>query len=898
MRSRVRSWLRSMLRRSRMESEMDAELRFHIEAFAEDLVRNGVPREEGLRRARIEFGGIERAKEECRDASGISLFDGLTQDFQYAARTLRKNPGFTAIAVLTLALGIAVNATMFSMVSAFLLRRPPGREPSRVVVISGINPAQSFQSDLNGVSAPNYLAWREANHVFEEIAAADEYRTVSLAQGPDTRGQLTSTGSPEALRSAAVSLNYFRVLGVSPQFGRTFAEGEDRVGHEHVVILSHELWERRFGSDVSLIGSTIRLNRESYTVIGVMPANFRLLGFIAQLWTPLVLNSADQAEAARKDRSLDLYARLKPGVTLEQARAEMITLGRRAEESFPAIEKGWGVGVRTLPDYLIQNFGIRAGIAVMMTTVGFVLMIACGNVAGLLLARAAGRRKELAIRISLGAGRLRIVRQLLTEGMVIALLGGGVGLLSSYWGINFVRANMSFNEYVSAVPISLDWNVVFFVLAISVASAALCGLVPALNASRTDINTSLKDESRAATAGRSQSRLRTVMVTGEIALALFLLVGTGLLIRGLSVIHHQYMGFRPDHILTAGVTLDNTQYKDASQQAAFVRNVLLRLQQVPSAEAVAVTSDLPATGPGKVSFLIKGQPELPANQRPTALDLVITPEFFQAAGIPLLHGRVFTERDDAGAPRVVLVSQEFVHRHLQDQEPLGKQIRLDVSGATPEWSEIVGVVSNTRSHSESTRVEPQVYEAMFQRPISSFSLMIRAGSDPNNLAAAMRNAVAQVDAELPLTSVMSMTALLKRQANGDPLFERLMGSFALLALILAAIGIYGLVAYSVGQRTHEIGIRMALGAGKSDVLSMVLWQGLRMTAIGAAIGLLMALPLPKLLEAMFYFGGLHILDPAIYLIVPIAMAVVTMLATYIPARRAMRVDPMVALRYE
>ncbi len=898
MRSRVRSWLRSMLRRSRMESEMDAELRFHIEAFAEDLVRNGVPREEGLRRARIEFGGIERAKEECRDASGISLFDGLTQDFQYAARTLRKNPGFTAIAVLTLALGIAVNATMFSMVSAFLLRRPPGREPSRVVVISGINPAQSFQSDLNGVSAPNYLAWREANHVFEEIAAADEYRTVSLAQAPDTSGQLTSTGSPEALRSAAVSLNYFRVLGVSPQFGRTFAEGEDRVGHEHVVILSHELWERRFGSDVSLIGSTIRLNRESYTVIGVMPANFRLLGFIAQLWTPLVLNSADQAEAARKDRSLDLYARLKPGVTLEQARAEMITLGRRAEESFPAIEKGWGVGVRTLPDYLIQNFGIRAGIAVMMTTVGFVLMIACGNVAGLLLARAAGRRKELAIRISLGAGRLRIVRQLLTEGMVIALLGGGVGLLSSYWGINFVRANMSFNEYVSAVPISLDWNVVFFVLAISVASAALCGLVPALNASRTDINTSLKNESRAATAGRSQSSLRTVMVTGEIALALFLLVGTGLLIRGLSVIHHQYMGFRPDHILTAGVTLDNTQYKDASQQAAFVRNVLLRLQQVPSAEAVAVTSDLPATGPGKVSFLIKGQPELPANQRPTALDLVITPEFFQAAGIPLLHGRVFTERDDAGAPRVVLVSQEFVHRHLQDQEPLGKQIRLDVSGATPEWSEIVGVVSNTRSHSESTRVEPQVYEAMFQRPISSFSLMIRAGSDPNNLAAAMRNAVAQVDAELPLTSVMSMTALLKRQANGDPLFERLMGSFALLALILAAIGIYGLVAYSVGQRTHEIGIRMALGAGKSDVLSMVLWQGLRMTAIGAAIGLLMALPLPKLLEAMFYFGGLHILDPAIYLIVPIAMAVVTMLATYIPARRAMRVDPMVALRYE
>ena len=895
--SQLGSWLRAVARRSRMESEMDAELRFHIEAVAEDLVRNGVSRAEALRRARIEFGGVERAKEECREARGVSLFDGLKQDLLFAVRTLRKSPGFTAIAVLTLALGIAVNATMFSLVSAFLLRRPPGREPSRVVVISGINPAQSFQSDLNGVSAPNYLAWREANHVFEEMAAADEYRTVTLtAQGSDTTGQLTSTGRPEALRAAAVSLNYFRVLGVSPQFGRTFAEGEDKTGHDHVAILSHELWERRFGSDISLIGSSIRLNRENYTVIGVMPANFRLMGFVPQLWTPLVLSAADQTEAARKDRSLNLYARLNPGVTVEKARAEMVTLGHRAEESFPQIEKGWGVAARTLPEYLIQNFNIRAGLGVMMTTVGFVLMIACANVAGLLLARAAGRRKELAIRISLGAGRLRILRQLLTEGLVIALFGGGVGLLLLYWGINFVRANMSFNEYVSAVPISLDWNVVFFALVISVASALLCGLVPALNASRADINKSLKDESRAATAARSHSRLRTVMVTGEIALALFLLVGTGVLIRGLSAIHHQNMGFRPDHLLTASVTLDSTQYKDAAQQAAFVRNVLLRLHQVPSAEAVAVTSDLPATGPGKVTFLLKGQPELPANQRPNALDLVITPEFFQAAGIPLLRGRVFTDRDNAGAPRVVLVNQEFVRHHLQDQEPLGKQIRLDVSGATPEWSEIVGVVGNTKSHSESTREEPQVYEAMFQRPISSFSLMIRSGSDPNNLAGAMRNAVAQVDAELPLTNVMSMAALIERQANGDPLFERLLGSFALLALILAAIGIYGLVAYSVGLRTHEIGIRMALGAGKSEVLRLVLWQGLRMTAIGAAVGILLALPLPKLFEAIFY--DLHIQEPALYFIVPVAMAVVTLLATYIPARRAMRVDPIVALRYE
>src|SRR5215469_1025403 len=895
--SRIQSWMRAVMGRSRMEREMDAELHFHIEAFAEDLARNGVPRPEALRRARIEFGAVERAKEECREARGISLFDGLTQDFQYAVRTLRKNPGFTATAVLTLALGISLNATMFSMVSAFLLRRPPGQEPSRAVVISGINPTQGFQSDLSGVSAPNYLAWRQANHVFEEIAAADEYRTVSLtAQGTDASGQLTSMGRPEALRASAVSSNYFWVFGVSPQIGRTFADGEDQAGRDHVVILSHELWERRFGSDASVIGGTIRLNRENYTVISVMPANFRLMGFVPQLWMPLVLRAADQTEAARKDRSLNLYARLKPGVTLEQARAEIVTLAQRAEESFPETEKGWGVGVRTLPEYLVQNFSVRGGLAVMMTAVGFVLLIACANVAALLLARAAGRRKELAIRISLGAGRLRVVRQLLTEGLVIALLGGGLGLLVSYWGINFVRANMNFNEYISSVPINLDWNVALFALAISMASAVLCGLVPALNASRTDVNKNLKDESRTASTGRSHSRLRTAMVTAEIALALFLLVGSGLLIAGLSALHHQNLGFRVDHLLTAGVTLDSAQYKNPAQQAAFVRNALFRLQQISGAEAVAASSDLPASGPGKVTFLIKGQPELPANQRLNTLDLVVTPEFFRAARIPLLRGRELTERDNASAPRVVLVNQEFVQRHLKDQESLGKQIRLDVSGASPEWSEIVGVVANTKTYSEAAREEPQVYEAMFQRPISSFSFMLRTSSDPDSLIPALRDAMAKVDAELPLLRVMSMSTVIEGQAGGDPIFVRLMGSFALLALILAAIGIYGLVAFSVSQRTHEIGIRMALGAASPQVLRMVLWEGLKMTAIGAAIGLLMALPLPKAFEAMFY--DLQIQEPGLYFVVPIAMAVVTMAATYIPARRAMRVDPMVALRYE
>jgi putative ABC transport system permease protein len=841
--------------------------------------------QEARREALMKLGGVAQTEERYRERRGLPIVEVLLQDLRFGARMLRKNPGFTAVAVVTLALGIAVNATMFSLVSAFLLRPPPGREPQRVVVVSSVNPNQAFQADAYPVSAPNYLAWRQANHVFADMAAADEYRTVNL----------TSQGQPEALRSAAVSPNYFRVLGVSPQLGRTFEAGEDQPGRDHVIVLSHDLWERQFGSDASLIGRTIRLNRENYTVIGVMPASFRLLGFPPQLWIPLVLTQ-DQTAAARTNRSLRVFARLKPGVALEQARAEEVTLARSAEESFPDTEKGWGAAVRTLPDFLVYNFGIRSGLAVMMTTVGFVLMIACANVAGLLLARAAGRRKELAIRIALGAGRLRMIRQLLTEGLVIAFLGGSMGVLLADWGIHFVRANMTFNEAISAVPLRLDWNVLLFALGVSLLCAVLCGLAPALNASRTDINTNLKDESRAASPSRSQSRLRSVMVTGEIALALFLLIGTGLLIHGISLIEHQNLGFRPDHLLTASVTLDAAKYKDASQQALFVRDVIPRLQHIPGARIVAAASDLPATGPDSVTLRIQGQPELPANQRLSGLDVVVTVDYFRAAGIPLLHGRTFTEMDNPTAPRVVLVNQEFVHRHLHDQDALGQQIHLDSGIATPQWSEIVGVVGNVKTYSEDTHDDPEVYEPFLQRPVSSFSLMILANSDPNSLASALRNAIAQVDPELPLARVMSMSTVIDRQKSGNPFFTRVLASFAVLALILAAIGIYGLIAYSVGQRTHEIGIRIAMGAGTPNVLRMILWEGMKMTASGAAIGVVLALPLPKIFDAIFY--GLHLREPRLYFIVPMAILVVAMLATYIPARRATRVDPMVALRFE
>jgi putative ABC transport system permease protein len=475
-----------------------------------------------------------------------------------------------------------------------------------------------------------------------------------------------------------------------------------------------------------------------------------------------------------------------------------------------------------------------------------------------------------------------------------ALIGGGVALVLAYWGVKFVAAKMTFNEAISAVPLTLDRNVLLFVLGVSVFSAVLCSLAPALRASRTDINTVLKAESRAASAGRSHSRLRTVLVTGEIALAMFLLIGTGLLIRGLYVIEHQNLGFQPERLLTAGVTLDSARYKDAAQQVSFVREIIPRLQHIPGAGTVAVTSDLPATGPASVNVQIKGEPDSPANQARSTRDAVVSADYFSAAEIPVLRGRTFTEADNATASPVVLVNQEFMHRHLRDQEPLGKQIRLSVTGPTPKWCEIVGVVANVKNYSEAPEEDPEVYEPFLQRPVPSFSIMIRTKADPNALASDLRTSIEQADADLPLLHVMSMPAVIDLQKGGDVLFSRMLGVFALLALIFAAIGIYGLIAYSVGQRTHEIGIRVALGAGSKQVLRMVLLEGLKMTAIGAAIGLAVALPLPKVFAAMF--TGLPLSEPRLYFIVPLAIIAVSMLATYIPARRAAGVDPTIALR--
>jgi putative ABC transport system permease protein len=791
------------------------------------------------------------------------------------------------------------------MVSAFMMPRLPGRNAEKVMVISSVNPGRNFMPDVYPESAPNYLAWRGDKRVFAEMAASTDDRAGSLAGaaargtgaegGAETSSSSSGEGQAEAIQYESVSTNYFEIFGAVPELGRSFVAGEDQPGHDHELILSHALWARRFGSDPGVVGRTVRLNREDYTVVGVMGADFRLLGYTSQLWAPLTLTAADTAPDARKNRFLFLFARPAAAVTLEQARAEMRVLAQRAEQDYPATEKHWGVAVRTLPDYLVHAFGIRSAMAVIMTTVGFVLLIACANVAALFLTRAAGRQKELAIRAALGASRARVVRQLLTEGVVVALMGGGAGLLLTMVGVRALQAGMRFNDATAAVPLMLDGRVLAFAAMVSLLSAVLSSLAPALKASRTQINTDLKSEGRAMTAGRSHNRLRSVLVGGEIAMALFLLIGSSLLIRGVYMLDHQELGFRRDHLLTAGVLLDAARYKEPAQQLEFAKEVLPRLREIPGVEGAAIASSLPASGPGRVTIHMKGEPVASQSEERTALDVVATADYFRVAGVTLERGRTFTEQDNGDAPRVALVNEEFVRQYFAGRNPLGQQVKLDKN-----WSEVVGVVNDVKAYSEETRVAPQAYEALLQRPVGSMSLMLRTSEqpnrDPNSLIPELRSAVAGIDPELPLLQVMSMEHVIEVQRSGNPLFTKLLSLFATLALLLAAIGIYGLIAYSVGQRTQEIGIRLALGASGANISRMILRQGLKVVAIGSAIGLVLAVPLPKLFDSIFL--GISFGAVGIYPAVLVTMLGVVLLATWAPALRATRVDPTTALRSE
>jgi putative ABC transport system permease protein len=811
----------------------------------------------------------------------------LQQDIRYAFRMLLKNPGFTTMAVLTLALGIAANATIFSLVSAVLFRRPPVADPGRVVMAVSTNPAVGWNDGLNPSSAATFVDWREHNQVFKDMAAGDSYGTASL----------TGHGDPERVGAMHVSAGYFSVLGVPALLGRTFNRGEDQAGHDHVVILSHDLWQQRFGADPKLIGKTVGLNGEPYTVIGVMPASFRLQSFPAQLWTPLVLSAAQLTPASRDNRFLYVFARLKPGVTVEQAQTQIATLARRAQDDFPATEKNWDAGVFTLQDYVIRQFNIRPALVMLMAAVAFVLLIACGNIGGLLLARATSRGKEMAIRAALGAGRVRVIRQLLTESLFIALLGGGLGLLLSFWGVDLLRASLSFNEAVRSFNVVVDGYVLAYTAAVSMLAAILFGLAPSLQTSRVDLQTTLRNDSRAGSAGRSRRRLHGVLVCSEIALALVLLTGTGLLIKGIIEPMKRGLGFNPQNLRTVDIPLTGSQYQEPRKQAEFFHDVIERVRALPGGQSAAAANSLAATGAERVPFQIEGNVLLQKGEGPRTRHYVVSPQYLQTMEIPVLKGRGITAADRADSPAVVLINEVFARRFLSGQEPLGKRISLDSDDAgKPQWREIVGVVGSVVDWPLQSTQDPQVYESYLQRPAGYMNLAIRSRSEASSLTPEIRRAIWSVDKDQPVGNFASMAKLLSDEQAGDFLMTKMLGIFAFLALSLAAVGIYGMVAYAVGRRTHEIGLRMALGARRLEIFRMVLGEGMKLTLIGTLVRLALALPLPKLFESAFI--DFHVHASSLFLIVPAVIAVVALLACYIPARRAMKVDPMEALRYE
>src|SRR5580692_3161001 len=708
---RLRAWfsrLGEVFGKRRREQELSREIESHLLMHIDDNLSAGMPQVQARKEALMKLGGIELTKENYRERRGLPLLEVFFQDLRFAARMLRKNPGFTLVAVLTLALGIAANATIFSFVSAVLYKHPPVYDSGRLLVVYGTSAAHAWGANLNPVSAPNYFTWKRENVVFSGLAACEPYVSANL----------TGNGEPEHVSANRATANYFSVIGVTPELGRSFATGDDQPGGDRVVLLDHRFWERKFGSDPNIIGKRILLNGEEHTVIGVLPSRFQLMSFRSEVWLPLVLDENQQSAAARQTRTLYLFARLKPAVTLDQAQVNTRTLGALAAQSFPDTESGWSANCLTLQDYGIRDFNAGAAFVILLSAVGFVLLIACANIAGLLLARATSRGKEMAVRIAIGAGRLLVVRQLMTEALLIALLGAITGLGLALGGTQLLHKVLSFNEAIKMLDMQIDWRVLSYTSAIAMLSALLFGLAPALRAWAVEIFPTLKNDSTTVSAGRRKSRGRGVLVATEVAMAVILLTGAGILIKGFLEGLHRSLGFQPQHLLTAQITLPESRYKGPAKQIEFYRELTAHLEATPGATSAAITSNLPAAGAGFVSFLLKGEESLPPSNRSRARYYVVSSNYFESIQASVIAGRVFAETDGANSQPVALVSEKFVERFFPNGDALGKQIRIESSDAVRnQWRQIVGVVHDVKSWPLNFADDPEIYEPYLQHPV-------------------------------------------------------------------------------------------------------------------------------------------------------------------------------------
>ena len=874
-----------LVRAGKFARELEEEMRLHRELTEKEIIADGIDASEARYAANRRFGNAMYLRERGREAWGWKWLEDFVQDLRFGARMLGKNPGFAMVAVLTLALGIGANTAIFSVVNAVLLRPLPYRDPA------GLVRADEYWPRINDevVPGPDYVNWKLNNCDFEGLAAFDSGDQINL----------TSAGQPERIESVLVTANFLSILGVQPSLGRDFRPEEAEPGAKLVAILSDGLWRRKFGAEPQILGKGIALNGQSYTVIGVMPGGFRFPDRRTNPEILLAFQLPAKVDWTAKSVSLTrVIGRLKSDVNIKQAHAELATLSQRTEADIPASFRHMrdGMQVRTtgLHEKLVGD--IRPTLLILLAAVAFVLLIGCLNVANLQLARASRRQKELAVRAAIGAGRTRLLRQLLTEGVLLATLGGIGALLIAAGGVRLLR-NYAPASFLQAGHIELDKWVLLFTFGITFVTALLFGAVPALRASNPDVNRDLNEGRVLPWRGYSQNKLRAALVTCELTLAVVLLVASGLLIRSLVLLSNVDPGFDAANLLTVSTALPESKYAQPEQRTAFFERVLREVTRLPGVRSDALTSSLPLTNYVRGSALsVEGRPDPSSGARPLVPVQHVSQTYFATLRVPLREGRVFEEEDfTLRAEHVVIANRAFVQRYFPNDDPLGKRIHL--GDPNSQFRTIVGVVGDVRHVSLNHEAEPEIYVPYLgQDATSTAMLAVRTDTDPRSLATAVREIVTAVDAEQPVFAVSTMKQRLADSMCGTRFNARLLGFFGLAALVLASVGVYGMIAYFVAQRTHEIGIRVVLGASSQDVVGMVMRQGAVMTMAGLVLGLGGAMFATRYLASLLY--GIRTSDPLTLVSAAITLGAVVLAACYVPARRAMRVDPMVALRYE
>jgi putative ABC transport system permease protein len=878
--SRIRTWLSPL----HADQDFERELEAHLELLTEENLLRGMTAEEAQRAARLRLGGLTQLKETNRELQGLPLLETILQDARYSLRMLRKNPGFTAVAVLTLALGIGANTAIFSVVYAVLLKPLPYAKSEQLFNVFEAQPQAGVTG--TGWSYANFAEFREQNRVFSEMAGSQFHQLT-----------LTGRGEPSVVNTSVVTPELFSLFEEQPVAGRAFTSQDGKPGAPPVVILSETLWRDSFKADRNVIGSSIDLDKRPFTIIGIMPAAFRFPQFAEseQVWIPLVQDPLFGSWMQRRGGHwLRVIGRLKPGVSMELAQTELDAIGARLAKEFPAENDGWAVRMVPLRAMIVGK--VKDALLVLLGAVGLVLMIACANIANLLLTRATSRAREIAVRTALGAGRTRIVRQLLCETAVLGLFGGLVGIALAYWGVRFLSTLLP-----ASVPqvnaIRVDTMVMGFALLLSAAASCAFGLAPAWFAANSNLQVSLREGGGRSGESRNRRRTRSFLAAGEIALATMLLVAAGLLLRSFAKLTSVSPGFNAQHIVMADVSLPQFQYSTPRQWAAFSDELLAGIQAEPGLENAAVAVPRPiADGQVNLGFDIVGSPASSASASRTANYVAVSPNYFHVMGISLLAGRFFNHHDVMSAPRVSLISEAMAQLYFPNQNPLGKRLEF---GFPPDgWSarEIVGIVGDVRDVALGQEPGPMMYVPYAQAPFWGANVVVKSTLSASSVAAAIRQEVRKMDKDLPVTDVAMLPDTIEASLAQPRFRTLLLGLFAAMALALAAIGIFGVISYSVSCRTNEIGIRVALGAQRADVLKQVLAEGANLALIGLVGGFVGSLAVTQLIATLLF--GVKPADPLTFAAVAAILASVTLAACYIPARRAMRVDPIVALRYE